>query len=157
METNEKRETSLRGMLKNKYALLLLAVGLLLLLLPSGGGSAKKTASPELTAPAFSVADEEKRLAGELSCIRDVGRVSVLLSVEGSAQRQLAQSEDKTLVVSENGDEKVVDLHYVNPEYKGAVIVCDGADDAAAKLAVISAVESYTGLTGDRITVMKMN
>lgn len=143
-------------LLKNKYALLLLAAGLLLLLLPSGGSS-KKTDSAQLELPAFSVTDEEKRLASVLTQIDGVGRVSVLLSVEGSAQRQLAQSEDKTLVVSENGNESVVDLHYVNPTYKGAVVVCDGADDAKAKLAVVSAVESYTGLGSDQITVMKMN
>ena len=159
METKgqtEARGAVLQKLLKNRLVLLLLAAGLLLLLLPSGGGT-KKTGDAKLTEPAFSVTDEEARLADALGQISGVGRVKVLLSVEGSAQRQLAQSEEKTLVVSENGSESVVDLHYVNPEYKGAVVVCEGADDAAAKLAVLSAVEAYTGLTSDRVTVMKMN
>ena len=159
METKNKTELpgALRGLAKNRLALLLLAAGLVILLLPSGGSGTKKTAAQGVSAPAFSVTDEEKRLSCELTRIKNVGRVSVLLSVEGSAQRELAQSENKTLVVSQNGGEAVVDLHYVNPTYKGAVVVCDGADDAEAKLAVVSAVESYTGLTSDRITVMKMN
>ena len=158
METKTKNEQppALRCLAKNRIALLLLAAGLAILLLPTGSSS-KKTAVQGVSAPAFSVTDEKKRLAGELTRIADVGRVSVLLSVEGSAERQLAQSENKTLVVSQNGGEEVVDIHYVNPAYKGAVIVCDGADDAEAKLAVVSAVEAYTGLTSDRITVMKMN
>lgn len=159
MKTKKRTELPpvLRGLVKNRAALLLLAVGLLILLLPTGGGSTKKTSEQGVSAPLFSVTDEEKRLAGELSQIEGVGRVSVLLSVEGSAQRELAQSEDKTLVISQNGSEQVVDLHYVNPIYKGAVIVCDGADSAGAKLAVVSAVEAYTGLGSDKITVMKMN
>ena len=158
METKTKSELPppLRSLTKNRLALLLLAVGLVILLLPSGGNS-KKTTPQGITAPEFSVTNEEKRLAEELARIKNVGRVSVLLSVEGSTQRELAQSENKTLVISQNGGEEVVDLHYVNPTYKGAVIVCDGADSAEAKLAVVSAVESYTGLGSDRITVMKMN
>lgn len=116
METKgqtEARGAVLQKLLKNRLVLLLLAAGLLLLLLPSGGGT-KKTGDAKLTEPAFSVTDEEARLADALGQISGVGRVKVLLSVEGSAQRQLAQSEEKTLVVSENGNESVVDLHYVN-------------------------------------------
>ncbi len=160
METKNSSEKSapvFSGLLKNKYALIVLALGLVLLLLPTGTGSAKKTETQGITEPAFSITVEEKRLSSELARIENVGRVSVLLSVEGSCERELAQSEDKTLVVSENGSEKVVDLYYVNPTYKGAVVVCDGGDDPRAKLAVVSAVKAYTGLSAERITVMKMH
>lgn len=159
METKTSREKDapvLAGLLKNKYALIVLVLGLVLLLLPTGTGSTKKTETKEVQAPAFSIVEEEKRLANELTRIENVGRVSVLLSAEGSCERTLAQSENKTLVVSENGSEQVVDLYYVNPTYKGAVVVCDGGDNAAARLAVVNAVKAYTGLSADRITVMKM-
>lgn len=160
METKNSSEKSapvISGLLKNKYALIVLALGLVLLLLPTDTGSSKKTEAQGVTAPVFSINVEEKRLSSELARIENVGRVSVLLSVEGSCERELAQSEDKTLVVSENGSEKVVDLYYVNPTYKGAVVVCDGGDDPRAKLAVVSAVKAYTGLSTERITVMKMH
>ena len=38
----------------------------------------------------------------------------------------------------------------------GAVIVCQGAEDAKARLDIIRAVYSYTGLSSDKITVLKM-
>lgn len=37
----------------------------------------------------------------------------------------------------------------------GAVIVCDGADNAAVRLCVTKAVEAYTGFSSDRIQVIK--
>ena len=38
---------------------------------------------------------------------------------------------------------------------KGAIIVCDGADDAEVRLTVIKAVSAYTGLSFDSIQVIK--
>ncbi|MEA4895329.1 MAG: stage III sporulation protein AG [Oscillospiraceae bacterium] len=148
-------KSGLLGILKNKYALIVLAAGLILILWP---GSSKKEETPatELTAPAFSITDEETRLASQLSRIKGAGKVSVLLSVKGSASRELAEGEEGTLVVSENGKERVVDLYYVNPDYLGAVIVCEGADSAEVRLKVSKAVAVYTGLGMDEITVLSM-
>ena len=42
------------------------------------------------------------------------------------------------------------------PTYLGAVIVCQGADSASVRLAIVSAVGSVTGLSTDKITVLKM-
>ena len=42
------------------------------------------------------------------------------------------------------------------PEYLGAVVLCQGADNAAVKLAIVEAVSKATGLSTDRITVLKM-
>lgn len=151
-----KSKLKLPDFLKNKYALIVLAVGLVLLLIPMGSKSASKGES-ELTVPAFSVTNEETRLASELGKIKGVGRVSVLLSVKGSAERELAENKDGTLLVSENGEEKVVDLYYENPKYMGAVVVCDGAGSADVRLEVTKAVAAYTGLETNKITVMGMN
>jgi len=35
-------------------------------------------------------------------------------------------------------------------------VVCQGADRAGVRLAVVDAVKSVTGLSSDRITVLKM-
>lgn len=156
-KNNEKRQLKWFDILKNKYALIVLAAGLLLILLPTGSKSEKKTESDGIKAPVFSVVSEEERLERQLSKIKGAGRVSVLLSVEGSASRELAENGDETLVISENGNEKVVELYYVNPTYKGAVIVCDGASSPEVRLGIIKAVSAYTGLGSDRITVMGMN
>ena len=44
----------------------------------------------------------------------------------------------------------------IPPIYQGAIILCQGADSAAVRLAIIQAVAGATGLTSDRITVLKM-
>ncbi len=38
----------------------------------------------------------------------------------------------------------------------GAVVVCQGADDAGVRLDVMNAVCAYTGLTSDRVTILKI-
>ena len=42
------------------------------------------------------------------------------------------------------------------PEYRGAVIVCQGADQASVRLAIVQAVSNVTGLGADKISVLKM-
>ena len=151
-----KGKFKLPSILKNKYALILLAAGLVVLLWPSGSKT-EDTTSGDLTAPAFSIMQEEDRLETQLVKIKGAGRVSVLLSVVGTAFRELADGQEGPLVVSENGKEKVIELCYVNPEYLGAVIVCDGADSADVKLKVTKAVAAFTGLGMDKITVIGMD
>lgn len=149
---------SLKNLLKNKYALIILAVGLLLILIPtSGGGSEKESETSELEIPAFTLSAEEERLQKQLSKIKGAGRVSVLLSVSGSAQRQLAESGEETLVISASGGEQVVDIYYVNPQYTGAVIVCDGASSAQVRLEITQAACAFTGLSSRRVMVMQMS
>ena len=156
MTDKGKGKFKLPGILKNKYALILLAAGLVVLLWPSGSKT-EDTTSGDLTVPAFSITQEEDRLETQLAKIKGTGRVSVLLSVVGTASRELADGEEGPLVVSENGKEKVIELYYVNPEYLGAVIVCDGADSADVRLKVTKAVAAFTGLGMDKITVIGMD
>ena len=155
MKDKVKKQVKLLDFFKNKYALVVLGLGLLLVLWPSGNKT-EETGTSELTAPAFSITEEESRLENQLSKIKGAGRVSVLLSIEGSASRELAESEEGTLVVSENGKERVVELYYVNPVYMGAIIVCDGANSADVRLAITQAVSDFTGLSSDKIAVINM-
>ncbi len=156
MKDKIQKQLKLFDVFKNKYALIVLGLGLLLILWPTGNKTEEIKVN-ELTAPVFSITTEEGRLEKQLAKIDGAGRVSVLLSVEGSASRELAESEDGTLVVSENGKERVVELYYVNPEYLGAVIVCDGANSADVRLAITKAVSDFTGLGSDRIAVINMD
>lgn len=39
----------------------------------------------------------------------------------------------------------------------GAVVVCDGAENAGVRLDILRAIGSYTGFGSDRITVLKMS
>ena len=48
-------------------------------------------------------------------------------------------------------------MRQVNPPtYLGAIIICEGADDANIRLAVVDAVSKVTGLGANRISVLKM-
>ena len=38
----------------------------------------------------------------------------------------------------------------------GAVVVCDGAENAAVRMDILRAIRSYTGLGSDKITILKM-
>ena len=46
--------------------------------------------------------------------------------------------------------------HIVAPEYRGAIVVCEGADKPEVRLHIIEAVASVTGLGTDKISVLKM-
>ena len=41
------------------------------------------------------------------------------------------------------------------PTYRGALVVCQGGDQADVRLAVTEAVAALTGLSSDRVTVAK--
>lgn len=151
-ETGKRLRAFLR---KNKYPALMLAVGLILLLLPTGGQSVPETDERDMQI--FSLAEEEMRLAETLHSIRGAGEVRVLLSVRSTAERQIARdAEGEVVLASENGSRGAVELYYSYPDYLGAVVVCEGADAAAVRLAVTEAVSSFTGLGADKITVLKM-
>ena len=49
------------------------------------------------------------------------------------------------------------EVQQVLPEsYRGAIVVCQGADSPAVKLAIVEAVSRATGLGADSISVLKM-
>lgn len=153
---NGVKSFKISGLLKNKYALIVLAIGLVLVLFPTGNGKKTTKKQEEISVPQFTITIEEKRLQSRLAEIEDVGEVSVLLSVDGSVSRELAKNGEETLVTSGNGTDDVVEIRYINPTYSGAVVVCEGADSSVVKLSVIEAVSAYTGLSSDEISVNKM-
>ena len=63
----------------------------------------------------------------------------------------------ETVILSDsNRNEYGLIQQILAPEYRGAVIVCEGADDPAVKYAIMEAVKNMTGLGFDRISVLKM-
>jgi len=160
METKPKIDL-LKILLKYKYVLLVLLLGLILILVPIGGNKnppqEAQGSAGALGPPEFSLASEEERLSAALGDIAGVGQVRVLLSLKSSASRVLAEGKDGALVVNEgSGVQAPVDVTYVYPEYLGATVVCAGADSPAVRLAVTQAVEAFTGLGADKISVIKM-
>jgi stage III sporulation protein AG len=61
-------------------------------------------------------------------------------------------------VVSSGGSvESPVTLKTVYPEYLGALVVCEGADNPTVAYQIVKAVAGLTGLGTDKIVVSKMN
>lgn len=147
-----------------KFVFLVLLVGVIMILMPT---SSSKENSPE---PTTSVTDEahisQEELAAILSRIEGAGRVKVLLSLEYSAQTDYQQNIDgantangrETTVTVTDADRNETGLvrKTTAPVYRGAIIVCDGADDPVVHLSLVNAVSNITGLRTNQISVLKM-
>ena len=142
---------------KYKYPILVVLVGLALLLLP--GREAEEPAVPAQTVTEESL---EQRLEALLTQIEGAGAVRVLLT-EDTGRETLWQtdtdSDRENTVIVEDSDRNETGLvrRTRSPSYRGAVILCQGADVPSVKLAIVEAVRCVTGLGADRISVQKMN
>lgn len=141
---------------KYRYVLLVVLAGLFLMALPDGKNT---KAAPEPRQ------DLQTGLEEILSQIQGAGRVRVLLTQREGERTVYQTDEDSTssgirsdTVLLNGSDRSQTGLvQQVNPPtYLGAVIVCQGADSASVRLAIVSAVGSVTGLSTDKITVLKM-
>lgn len=148
------------------YPVLVLAVGVFLLLLP-GKGEDTTTQIPEQTD--FSLQEFTASVEQLLSRIDGAGKLTLQLSLETdgtwSYLYDLQNSQDETsetiqketVLVDRDGDQEPITLERVYPEFRGAVVVCQGADSSRVTLAIKEALSSLTGLGMDKIKVLKMD
>ena len=148
-----------------RYVILVLFLGVVLMLLPQGRAEIKE--NEEAPVPE-TVAEEslQERLEQLLSMVQGAGKVRVLLT-EAAGEQVVYQTDGEessqntrrtdTVILSDSGrSESGLVQQILPPTYQGAVILCQGADSAAVRLALIEAVSNATGLTSDRISVLKM-
>lgn len=148
-----------------KYAGLILLLGIGLMLMPHQTGSKEPEPAVQLQTE-----DLETRLEELLCHVAGAGEVQVLLTLEeGTAyeyQTDLQENTDEqehqvqretVLVGRGSGLEEPVTVRTQYPVYRGAVVLCTGADRASVRLDVVNAVSSVTGLGSDKISVIKMN
>lgn len=154
-----------RGLGKYKYAALILCLGILLMLLPVGGRESA-AADPEpasVSETAFDLEALERKLESALSEIAGVGEATVVLTLRSSGEDILAQdvtvgnsNETETVIVSTGGGtEQAVSVKTIYPEFQGALVVCDGGENASVKWEVLRAVSAITGLSSDQITICR--
>lgn len=152
MDTVLKKVTAFLS--KYRYAALVLLIGVILMLLP--------TAKPEEEAPEQPTAQEEKtdlarELSGILGKIQGVGKVEVMLTVQTGEYTVYRYDDDGTVIITDEDRAQAGLVEKVEaPVYRGAIVVCQGADSPGVRLSVIEAVSKVTGLSTDRITVLKM-
>ena len=83
-----------------------------------------------------------------------IGVALMLLPPKGSGETVQA-TEDLRIQQTLSQVEGIGEVRVLLSEH-GAVVVCQGADNAAARLAAVRAVSVYTGFGSDRITVLKL-
>lgn len=153
---------------KYRYAILVLAVGLVLMLLP---GQKAKEAEPR-------VVDQDQQnksvciseqLATVLEQLDGAGKVEVMLT-EAAGEEKIYQTDEecsesdngsdidnKTVIITDSEKNEAALIRQINPpRYLGAIVICQGADSASVRLAVVDAVSKITGLGADCISVLKM-
>lgn len=150
---------------KYKYVLLIVILGLVLMLWPS-----KKESNPviQTTSPPSQQISISEELCTILGQIRGVGRVRVMITEQSGSETHYQTDESatqntdsiandsRTVLISSGGAETGLIKSVTAPVYQGAIVVCQGADDPAVRLAVSQAVSSVTGIRTDRISVLKM-
>lgn len=155
---------------KYRAVLAVLLAGVLLLASGHGGNESAQTASAGTAASQeFDLNGFQQELQAQLTAIDGAGRVALMLSLDQTEEavyavntRQTSGSDSRSLesdvsVVS-NGSygETPVTVKSVLPVFRGAVVLCDGADDASVRLAVTQAVSTVCGIGADKVTVLKM-
>lgn len=148
-----------------KYVLLIAAIGIAFMLLPAESPR-EQSPSAEDTVQSLS---QQEQLEQILSKIDGVGSVRVLLTVAQGEKTLYEYDEDSAdgtdsmqlrretvLITDSDRSQTGLIRQVIPPVYQGAVVVCKGADSAAVRLAVVQAVSAATGLSADRISVLKM-
>lgn len=169
MDWVEIREKAMELFKKYRYVLLVLLAGLFLMLLPEGASLEETHEQTVPQAPQEAPSDLQTSLGNILSLIEGAGKVQVLLT-ESSGQRTLYQTDEdvsagesssdvrrETVIITDSGRGESGLVQQVDPPvYQGAIVLCQGADSASVRLAIVEAVSNATGLSSNKISVLKM-
>ena len=144
---------------KYKYVVLIVLAGICLMLIPNGKKEEQQTVEQVVTAPRESITEE---LTAILSNIKGAGKVQVMLTVK-TGERYIYQTDQPsenrvdTVIVTDNdrGQDGLIQ-QIEAPTYRGAIVLCQGADSASVRLAITEAVSKVTGLDASEISVLKM-
>ena len=149
---------------KYRYAVLIVLLGIALMCLP-GRDKNENTLVQSSESAKIGDSSLQQTLSSILSQIKGAGKVEVLLTeargAETMYQTDIHTGNDThrqdTVIISGTDRIRTGLVRQVNPpSYLGAIVVCQGADNAQVRLSIVQAVSSVTGLGADHITVLKM-
>lgn len=164
MDLSKLKKNTFAYIQKYKFVALILLLGVFLLLIPMDTSTEKpKTVAVQIPEQAHI---SQNDLISILENVKGAGRVNVLLSLENSSETDYQQDTDSgnatggrqtTVTVTDtNRNESGLVKKTTAPIYRGAIIVCDGADDPTVHLSIVNAVSNITGLRTNQISVLKM-
>lgn len=168
MEIKLIKDKALRFAQKYQYVILIVVIGLALLVLPS---RKQKQNNSTLSAQKQEQQGDklENMLSVLLSKISGAGRVEVLLTLHtgeeytfqtnessNSSQDTVSKQTDTVTITDSGHNQTGLIRKTLAPTYRGAVIICEGAENPTVRLAIVEAVANATGLSTNRISVLKM-
>lgn len=162
----------LRTVERYKIVLLLAAAGVVLLTWPATESAPTSVDAAQISGGEDAMHDLEREMEAILSKMNGVGRVDVMLTLQSGNELVLATDStlrysgspqtpndydrsNETVTVSGGNGSNVVVTQERYPQYRGALIVCDGGDNDTVRLRIIDAVAVLTGLGSDRIAVVR--
>lgn len=161
-------EKVLSAIKQYRYALLVLAVGLFLMLLPDFKHSSMEQ-NQVVAEQADSEPTLEMRLSQMLSNVDGAGAVQVMLTVtsgeevvyqtdNNSSYHTDTNTVNESTVIVTDADRNQTGLirQRIPAVYRGAIVVCQGADNPRVHLAIVEAVSKITGIGSNQISVLKM-
>ena len=165
------RVKALDALKRCKYVALTAVLGIVLLLLPGGNEKKQEGGAPD-AAEDFDRAALQEEMEEILSSLDGVGHLKLMLTVDGGSAYELARDEaqtqkrggentgertqkSETVVLGSGVSAGVVVTRSRFPAFIGALVVCEGGDRAEVRLRVTQAVAALTGLSSERITVVK--
>ena len=165
------RVKALDALKRCKYVALTAALGIVLLLLPGGNEKKQEGGAPD-AAEDFDRTALQEEMEEILSSLDGVGHLKLMLTVDGGSAYELARDEaqtqkrsgentgertqkSETVVLGSGASAEVVVTRSRVPAFIGALVVCEGGDRAEVRLRVTQAVAALTGLSTERITVVK--
>lgn len=165
------RVKALDALKRYKYVALTAVLGIVLLLLPGGNEKKQEGGAPD-AAEDFDRTALQKEMEEILSSLDGVGHLKLMLTVDGGSAYELARDEaqtqkrsgentgertqkSETVVLGSGASAEVVVTRSRFPAFIGALVVCEGGDRAEVRLRVTQAVAALTGLSTERITVVK--
>lgn len=158
------RRKATRIIEKYRYFLLILVIGVCLMLIPEFSFKEKQPDTrieSEQTAPSLT-----EQLEQILSQVKGAGKVSLMLTVEEGEHIRYQTDDTYNSADSERHDTVIITdkdrtqsglVQQVNPpRYRGAVVVCKGAQSPTVRLAIVEAVSKVTGLDSSKISILEM-
>lgn len=139
------------------------------MLLPVNSTHQEQESPPSIAEETAEEVMLQDQLSALLSQVSGAGKVKVLLT-EATGEKTHYQEntdtstgeqtqtvrKDTVLVTNNSRDQQGLIYQIDPPTYLGAVILCQGADQASVRLAITEAVANATGLGFNKITVLKM-
>ena len=160
MDIGALRQKAVEWIGKYKFVILILLVGVGLMLIPTGNKKEKPVESvAEQASQQQTLADELEEI---LTNIQGAGRVQVMLTKRAGEQTvyqtdtPATDRQDTVIITDEDRAQGGLVQQIIAPTYRGAIILCEGAESASVCLAITEAVSKVTGLDSSQISVLKM-